>query len=661
MTTVADAIALALRHFQAGEYPQSEQACQDILRADPWHADAMHLLGMIAQQVGRHDLAVEHIKKAIALHDLAVAAFHSNLGLAYQSMGKLDEAAESYRKAIGIRHDFPEAHYNLGNVQQEQRHIDDAIACYRQALAIRPAYAEALNNLGHALQDQGKLEEAIASYRQALAVKPDHVEALNNLGLALQEQGHLDEALANYDRALELKPNSPNIRLNRAMLQLQTRRFLEGWPEYEWRWQVKPLSPLPFTQPVWDGSDLTGRTILLYGEQGLGDTIQFVRYAVEAKRRGGRVILGCQKVLLRILEGVPGVDEAVPFGSPLPAFDVYAPLLSLPGILKTTPETIPAEVPYLSADPDLEAYWRREFQSLPGFKIGIAWQGNPQYKGDRQRSIPLAQFMPLARLEGVHLISLQKGAGTEQMAEVADRVPVLDLGKRLDEESGAFMDSAAILRNLDLMIAPDSAVLHLAGGLGVPVWAAITFAPHWPWMLGREDSPWYPSMRLFRQKQRGDWGEVFRRMARELKPLMAGRGGGRRLTVEVGPGELIDKITILEIKSDRMSDAAKLRNVRTELAALQAARDGTYEVSGPVSQLTDELRTVNETLWKVEDELRRCEASQDFGSRFVELARSVYRQNDRRAALKRKINELLGARIVEEKSYASLKGRQATG
>lgn len=652
MTTVADAMALALRHFQAGEFPQAEQACQDILRADPTHAEATHLMGMIAQQVGRHDVAVEYIRRAIDLHQVGAAAFHSNLGLAYQSQGKLDEAAACYRQAITLKPQFPEAHYNLGNVHQEQRRIDEAIACYQQALALRPGYAEALNNLGHALQDQGKLDEAIACYRQALASKPDHVEALNNLGLALQEQGQLEEAMADYDQALRLKPDSPNIRLNRAMLLLLTGRFAEGWQEYECRWNVKPLQPLTFTQPLWDGSDLGGKTILLYGEQGLGDTIQFIRYAPEVKRRGGRVVLGCQKVLLRIMESAPGIDQFVPFGSSLPAFDVYAPLLSLPGILKTTPETVPADVPYLWADPDLEAYWRRELQAMPGFKIGIAWQGNPQYKGDRQRSIPLAQFLPLARLEGVCLVSLQKGPGTEQIAQLADRLPVVDLGKRLDEESGPFMDSAALCKVLDLVIAPDSAILHLAGALGVPVWAAITFAPHWPWLLGREDSPWYQTMRLFRQRERGDWGEVFRRMARELKPLMASRGHGKPLSVEIGPGELIDKITILEIKSERIHDAHKLRNVRAELATLEGARDQAYEPSARLTQLTDELREVNEALWQIEDDLRRCEAAHDFGPHFVELARSVYRHNDRRAALKRKLNELLGARIVEEKSYA---------
>jgi tetratricopeptide (TPR) repeat protein len=659
MLTVAEAIALALKHYQNNDLAAAERSCNEILQADPGHAEATHLLGMIAHRVGKHDKAVEYIQKAITLQELGKAALNSNLGLAYQSLGKPDEAAACYRQAIALKPNFSEAHFNLGNVLQEQGKLDDAIACYRRAIALKPESPEAHNNLGHALQEQGHLEEAIACYRQAIALKPDHVEALNNLGLSLQEQGRREEASTCYDQALKLNPQLANAHLNRSFLLLSTGNFAEGWKEYEWRWQCKPLTPPSFPQPRWDGSDLKGKTILLYAEQGLGDTLQFVRYAPLVKKRGGTVLLGCQKALARLLESAKGIDRLVPFGSGMPAFDVYIPLISLPGLFGTTADNVPGEVPYLSANAGLVDHWRKQFESIKAFKVGIAWQGNSQYKGDRQRSIPLAQFTPLAWLDGVRLISLQKVAGVEQIAPLADRLPILDLGDRLDEASGPFMDTAAVMKNLDLIITSDTAVAHLAGALGVPTWVALPAVPDWRWLLDREDSPWYPTMRLFRQKERGNWEEVFQRIARELKALVAKAPRQRPVTVEISAGELFDKIAILEIKSERMKDAEKLRNVHVELATLLASRDRTYGPSEKLTKLVAELRTVNEALWQIEDDIRRCEAAGDFGAKFVELARSVYRQNDKRAAVKRKINELLGSRLIEEKSYAKLPAADA--
>jgi hypothetical protein len=307
---------------------------------------------------------------------------------------------------------------------------------------------------------------------------------------------------------------------------------------------------------------------------------------------------------------------------------------------------------------------------LSGFKIGIAWQGNPGFWGDAFRSIPLTQFARLARVEGVCLISLQKGPGVEQLQKVGAHFRVIDLGSALDTKSGAFMDTAALMKNLDLVITSDTAVPHLAGALGVPVWVALSFVPDWRWLLERADSPWYPSMRLFRQIKPGDWEGAFERMADELSRTMPlprlslssttgeqgsvkGHGPGpKALNIEIAPGELIDKITILDIKIEKIGDAAKRRNIHAELEALKAVRDRELGQSEEIARLSSELKTVNQQLWQTEDEIRLCEKAKDFGPRFVELARSVYQQNDRRAALKRQINQLLGSRIVEEKLYA---------
>jgi hypothetical protein len=407
-----------------------------------------------------------------------------------------------------------------------------------------------------------------------------------------------------------------------------------------------------FPQPQWDGSPLEGRTILIHAEQGLGDTIQFIRYAPLVKRRGGTVIVECQPVLSQLLAGCPGIDRLIAQGSPLPAFDVHVPLLSLPRIFGTTLADVPAEVPYLFADAALIERWRDELAGVPGVKIGIAWQGNTRFPADCMRSIPLTHFAPLAQVDGVRLFSLQKGPGREQLAATAAYLPVIDLADRLDEKAGGFMDTAAVVKNLDLIITSDTAIAHLAGALGVPVWVGLALGADWRYLLGREDSPWYPTMRLFRQTRLGDWDGVFERIASELRANGIRLPGLQRLWVEISPGELIDKITILEIKSQRIHDVAKLSNVRAELDLLAEVYDRCLRPSAQLAALSYELRQVNETLWTVEDDLRQCERDQDFGPRFIELARSVYRHNDRRSVLKRQINELLGSRILEEKSYA---------
>jgi hypothetical protein len=384
----------------------------------------------------------------------------------------------------------------------------------------------------------------------------------------------------------------------------------------------------------------------------MGDTLQFLRYVPLAHRRGGRVILLCQPPLVRLLARTRGIERLLAHGDPLPAFDVHVPLLCLPGLFGTTLERVPVDVPYLEAEPPLVEAWRHRLGSYPGFKVGIAWQGNPRFRQDRFRSIPLAQFAPLARVPGVHLLSLQKGVGREQLPALHGRFPVTDLGSELDETTGAFLDTAAVMKNLDLVVTSDTSIAHLAGALGVPVWVALQDVPDRRWLLDREDSPWYPTMRLFRQTRSGRWEDVFDRIAEALRRRMAAATELRPITIEIAPGELLDKITILEIKTERISDAAKRRDVDAELALLVAARECTVPGSAELTRLETELKEINEALWQVEDEIRLCERCEDFGPRFVALARSAHHTNDRRAALKRRINELLRSELMEEKSYA---------
>ncbi len=506
---------------------------------------------------------------------------------------------------------------------------------------------------------------ACASGR-SVRLRPEHAEAHNNLGVLFEQLGRMDEAIAAYQEALRLKPDSPDTRKNLALGLLMRGEYDRGWAEYEWRWKTPVAPQRNFAQPRWDGRPLHGQAILLYAEQGLGDTIQFVRYAPLVKERGGVVLVECPSALEKLLHRCPGIDRVIVQGMPLPDFAYQVPFLSLPGVFHTTPETVPAAVPYLSAEPARIEEWGRELAAavghvsyvpaanghvtnVPHIRIGIAWQGSQKYQGDAHRSVPLRAFAPLAELPGVRLISLQKGYGAEQLRDVPGHWDIVDFGARLDAD-GAFLDTAAILAHLDLVVTSDTAVAHLAGALGIEVWMAVSMAADWRWMRGREDSPWYPTLRLFRQEQWGDWAGVFARMADELRQRRFGLRGP--IVAEIAPGELVDRITILEIKRSRVHDARKLGNIRLELGSLLAAQARCVKPSAELERVTAALRNVNEALWDIEDEIRVCEQGQDFGAASSSWpARCIAPTTS--AELKRQINQRLGSRICEEKSYTT--------
>ncbi len=316
--------------------------------------------------------------------------------------------------------------------------------------------------------------------------------------------------MTHYEKALQLQSDHAEAHWNRSLLWLLYGDFERGWPEYEWRWRREGFAFRNLPQPRWQGTPLAGHSILLYAEQGLGDTVQFVRYASLVKQGGGRVIVECQPELFQLLKTCEGIDELIARPGALPAFDFQIPLVSLPMIFKTTQGSVPAPVPYLRANPEREAFWRNELGSLVGFKIGIAWRGSPGNPGDRQRGIPLACFEPLAAVPGIKLISLQKNQGLEELAALGGKLGIIDLGARTAED---FFDTAAAIKNLDLVICCDTAIAHVAGALGVPVWVAVAKVPDWRWLLHGEQTAWYPTMRLFRQTEAGNWPEVFTRIA----------------------------------------------------------------------------------------------------------------------------------------------------
>jgi FkbM family methyltransferase len=452
-------------------------------------------------------------------------------------------AERIYRQVLAANVHDAAAWCYLGMACHDQDRWDEAVQCYRRAIQIQPNFPVAFNNLGNTLRLQRKLPESIVCFDQALRLKPDYVNAHKNKGTALVWEGYLDQAVACYRQALQYAPDDAETHKNLGVIYLLQGDFARGWPEYDWRWKTDE-SPLPAEcRRLWDGSSLDGKTIFLAAEQGLGDTVQFIRYGAVLKRRYDcRVIAACPAPLQQLLRTCPGVDLWVARGAAPPEYDCSAPMMSLPGILGQDAESFPGETPYLQADENLVASWQDRLSRFSGYKIGIVWQGNPQYQADRMRSFPLDEVLPLAALRGASWFSLQKGAGTEQLESLGHGLNIVSLGDELDETSGAFMDTAAVLKNLDLLITPDTAIAHVAGALGVPTWLALAGVPDWRWLLDRDDSPWYPSIRLFRQRRVGDWASVFEAMAEALPEQLPGirRCGPEGYRVaDSGPNRLI--------------------------------------------------------------------------------------------------------------------------
>lgn len=618
--------------------PDAAVACyQQAIRLKPEYADAVVNLAGALNDLNRHDQAADAYREAIRIRPDDARA-HKNLGITLARQDKLAEAIASYREAIRLRPGFSDAHNDLGIALAREQKFEEAVASYREALAHRPNYAEAHNNLGNSLRNLGQFDEAIAAYNRAVALKPNYADAYNNRGIAFAEQGRFAEAIASYGQCLKLRPNHTDAHLNRSLTWLRQGNFALGWAEYEWRLRKRNAAPRTQVQPAWNGYPPAGLRILLLAEQGLGDMLQFIRYASLLKQRGATVIFECPVKLLKILEGALGIDQLYPQGQDPPEHDAYAPMMSLPGLLATSPDAIPAEPAYLKANPTLVEHWRSELTRYPEFKIGINWQGNPKYAGDFHRSIPLKHFAPLARVPGVRLFSVQKYDGMEQLAELAGPLSIVDLGSRLDEASGPFMDTAAVLKNLDLFITSDTAVAHLAGALGVPVWLALSSAPGWNWMVGRDDSPWYPTMRLFRQPKLGDWFSVFERIARELAKLVPPSVRARSIEVRVSPGELLERIARLEYEVEIGSDEQSQCSAREKLAGLMRTKEGMLTASDQLAALASEMQAIVRALRSAEDAMNRCTRDGDFGSQFVEHARTAAEKRAQLAGLRSQVD-----------------------
>lgn len=528
---------------------------KEAILINPGHADLYNNLGMAYRELGRNEDAIQCYQKALSLEP-EFFEVHNNLGVVLLKTGNRDKALESFKQAIKLKHDYIDPYNNIANMFREHGMLKEAVNAFEQVIKIKPDFMEAFYNLGITLYELNRYEDAIMNFKCAIEINPGHAESHNNLGAALKSVGRFDEAISSFERsielngkhadahfnlgnmlwgkcrhhdaiekynkALELDPGSVEVRWNRALALLLTGNYEQGWPEYEVRFERKTPPPRDFNQPRWDGKDLTGKTILVHAEQGFGDTFQFTRFLPMVKEKGGQLIFECQKRLLPVLSRCAGYDRIVPrtdndrhdFH-----FDLQMPLVSLPGLFGITPETIPAGVPYILPDQELVTKWNGKLAKHNGFKIGIVWAGNPEYKYDKGRSCPLKTFAALSSIPGVVLFSLQKGAVDGQIDDLPYGMKVVNLDPELDV-TASFVDTAAVIANLDLVISVESSVAHLAGAMGRQVWTIIPHASDWRWFLTREDSPWYPSMRLFRQTVPGDWDGVVKRVAEELKLIL---------------------------------------------------------------------------------------------------------------------------------------------
>ena len=640
----------------------------------PDYTDAHYNLGLALQEQGDPAAAIASYKTAIKLKP-NYPEVHNNLGLALQEQDDSAAAIASYKTAIKLKPNYPEAHNNLGFSLHEQGDPSAAIDSYKTAITLKPNYPKAHNNLGIALHEQGDLSTAISSYKTALKLKPNYSKAHNNLGCALQEQGDLTAAIASYNTALKLKPNYPEAHWNASLTMLLRSDYKNGWEEYKWRTKKKENPATPHALPKcdeWNGDTSLNQSkqLLLVTEQGLGDTLQFMRYA-PALREEGISISFCAQPKLHSLIQASGIDPS-PL-TPNQANEVtegqWIRLLSVPRYLEVSPENPVISESYINTTEELNRKWADILSSEEQPIIGINWQGNPKSEKTalRERSLALEAFAPIISSRRVSLLSLQKGFGSEQLETCSFKDHFVGCQHQVNE-TWDFLETAAIIANCDLVITSDTAVAHLAGGMGKTTWLLLHKVPDWRWGLEGNTTFWYPSMRLFRQRKRGNWAEVMQQVVEALQehfgsstmplkpvaspqPVIKPQSKSRPaqdILVPISVGELIDKITILQIKTQHLQGTA-LENVKQELKALDTTLNNLQLNIDPT--LIQCLKEVNQDLWQIEDAIREQERQTDFGPSFIKLARSVYQKNDRRAAIKRDINILYHSNLIEEKAY----------
>jgi hypothetical protein len=520
--------AIALQPAYASAYNNRGTVLQNLQRFEealasfdraialkPDYAEAHNNRGSVFQELERFEEALECYERALVLLP-NFSEGHYNQGNILLKLKRYAEALEAFDRAIALKTDYAEAHNNRGNALRELDRMDDALESFDRAVALRPGYVKAHNNRGTLLKELMRLDESIEAYDRAITLNPDYAETHYNRGNALKEMKRVEESIADYDRAIAFNPDFAHAYWNKALHKILMGDFKEGWRLYEWRWKTELKDYVrAFTQPLWLGeTPLEGRTILLHTEQGYGDTLQFCRYALMAERKGAKVVLEIPPPLTSLLATLPGKPLIVPTGEPMPPFDLQCPMMSLPLAFQTTLETIPAEIPYLFADPGKKAFWCEALGPKTKPRVGLTWSGKPGHKNDLQRSLPLETLKPLLELP-LEFHSLQR--------EYRDRDrALLEIGSQIRDHHNElfdFSDTAALVSEMDWVISVDTSVAHLSGALGKPVWILIPYFPDYRWQLDRSDSPWYPTAVLFRQTSRGDWATVIREVVERIRKV----------------------------------------------------------------------------------------------------------------------------------------------
>ena len=585
MADLPKQLLTAIQLQQRGQLEEAASYYINFLKAEPDHADANHLLGLVLHQQGDDVAALIMIEKAIKQRS-DIAIYHANRGRILKACGKRSEAALAFASALrkqpadpeilsdlagtilelgcadkalmfvirALEHDpdLASGHYNYGLVLKAKKQRQAAKAAfekcielapnfvgalfelgllfqmegqteyaefyYRQVLSIDPKVFEAHVNLGNILRGRYELEESVVHYRAALAIEPNVAATQGNLGVALQELGKPEAALVAYDLSLALDPENAEVQRNRSQVLLQMGCYLEGWEGFEWRWRTEHFKAIrrEWSCPQWNGEGDKNASILLHAEQGFGDTIQFSRYINQVAERIGRVLVECPSTLKSLIANCSGIDEVIVTGRSLPHFDFHIPMMSLPGVFKTEIETIPREFPYMFVTENLRKKWADRIEGKGVLKVGLVWKGSNKHQRNAWRSPGLAALEPLFDIDGIQWVSLQKEDEKRDLRDSAIVSRINPLGAQFQN----FDDTAAVITHLDLVISPDTAVAHLAGALNKPVWIILPHVAEWRWLMDRVDSPWYPTMRLFRQHVRRDWSTTVSNIAHNLKLLV---------------------------------------------------------------------------------------------------------------------------------------------
>jgi tetratricopeptide (TPR) repeat protein len=652
-------IGVALRHLNRLE--EAISCFKQIIAIAPDDAIACFHLGTTLHLSGKPDEALTWLRRAC---DLCPSHAESalELGKLLQVLKRKDEAIREYQRAASLKPDCLEALLSLGGLLQEVKQFEAASEAFQKVVDLDPKHCNAWLDLGGALLGVRRHAESLVAFRRALAIQPGSAVGYCNMAIALANLGRIEEAIDACRKALCIEPGSPVASFNMGTLLLKLGDFRQGWQAYNYRFAMhgeKWLREEAHAAP-WTGEALTGKSILVLGEQANGDHIQFSRYLPALADLGACVSYLAPKRLHRLFrtlgDSITLLDE-IPENS---RYDFQCPLLNVPGVFENLGLPIPTKTPYLAAEPNRVAQWKSRIGDH-GFRVGIVWRGN-KYDGNDVRSYPLAALRPLSAISGIRLISLQINDGTEQLTTVPPALRVERLDSDFDSGEHGFLDTAAVMEVLDLIICCDTSIAHLAGALARPVWIALGDRPEWRWQQQREDSLWYSTARLFRQEAGDDWDGVFSRMSGALIELLKTEATSLPESanppnffsprVGVSWGELLDKISILEIKAKRMTSSAAIANVRRELEHLSAVLAGVAPLPLQVEKEHSTLRTTNEHLWELEDAVRACEADQRFDAQFIDAARKIYAFNDRRAKIKQQINILMKSTFIEEKEHS---------